>query len=33
MKLARITKLEFITIATGGGFKEIKYKDQLNRLL
>lgn len=33
MKLVRITKLEFITIATGGGFKEIKYKDQPEQII
>lgn len=33
MKLVRITKLEFITLATFSGFKTIKYKDQPEQII
>lgn len=33
MKLAKITKFEFITLTTYSGFKHIKYKDQPEQIL
>ena len=33
MKLARITKLEFITVTAFSGFKQIIYKDQPEQII
>lgn len=33
MKLARISKLEFITVTTFSGFKQIIYKDQPEQII